>query len=159
MTRILFICLLIINVKSLIKAESICEDTNEVEDFHEGKNFYEFLVNYVSFTHIFIFWFLVFWSHLLRDFLSGFFPSCTSCLAKFKKILRKICLHFARQDEQDGKNGKKLSQLASDQNTKNQKMKILDERNKNQNFWPHLTKINQIESIGTNLYQCASIFY
>ena len=48
MTRILFIFLLIINVKSLIKAESICEDSNEVQDFHEGKNFYEFLVNYVT---------------------------------------------------------------------------------------------------------------
>ena len=40
------------------------------------------------------------------------------------KILRNLCLHFARQDGQDGKNGKK-----SDQNTKNQKTKIWDEPN------------------------------
>ena len=35
-------------------------------------------------SHIFVFWFLVFWSLLLRDFLSGFFSSCSSCLAKCK---------------------------------------------------------------------------
>ena len=27
------------------------------------------------------------------------------------KILRNLCLHFARQDGQDGKNGKKITQL------------------------------------------------
>ena len=27
------------------------------------------------------------------------------------KILRNLCLHFARQDGQDGKNGKKIMQL------------------------------------------------
>ena len=45
-----------------------------------------------------------------------------------KKILRNLYLHFARQDGQDGKNRKKITQL-SDQNTKNQKTKIWDERN------------------------------
>ena len=29
----------------------------------------------------------------------------------------------------------------------------------NHNYWPNLTKINQVESIGMNLYQCASILY
>jgi len=38
------------------------------------------------------------------------------------KILRNLCLHFARQDGQDGK-------TKPDQNTKNQKTKIWDERN------------------------------
>ena len=31
--------------------------------------------------HIFVLCFLIFWSHKLGDFLSGFFPPCQSCLA------------------------------------------------------------------------------
>ena len=27
------------------------------------------------------------------------------------KIIHNLCLHFARQDEQEGKNGKKITQL------------------------------------------------
>merc|ERR1719362_932144 len=38
-------------------------------------------------SHIFVFWFLVAWVH---DFLSVFFPSCPSCLAKCKQKLRNI---------------------------------------------------------------------
>ena len=38
------------------------------------------------------------------------------------KILRNLCLHFAMQDGPDGKK-------QSDQNTKNEKTKIWDERN------------------------------
>ena len=45
------------------------------------------------------------------------------------KILRNPCLHFARQDGQDGKKPEKKSTNYSDQNIKNQKMKIRDERN------------------------------
>ena len=40
-------------------------------------------------SHISVFWFLVFWSLQLLDFLS-FFPSCPSCLAKCKQRLRNI---------------------------------------------------------------------
>ena len=39
-------------------------------------------------SHIFVFWFLVFWSLQLHDFLSGFFLSCPSCRAKCKLRLR-----------------------------------------------------------------------
>ena len=47
------------------------------------------------------------------------------------KILRNLCLHFARQDGQDRKNWKenhatKVTKIC----TKNQKMKIWDERRK-----------------------------
>ena len=42
------------------------------------------------------------------------------------KILHNLCLHFARQDGQDGKNGKKITQLKW---PKYQKTKIWDERN------------------------------
>ena len=42
-------------------------------------------------------------------------------VTKIQKILRNLFLHFARQDGQDGKK--------PDQNTKNQKTKIWDERN------------------------------
>ena len=41
-------------------------------------------------SHISVFWFLVFWSLQLRDFLSVFFPSFPSCLAKCKQRLRNI---------------------------------------------------------------------
>ena len=42
-------------------------------------------------SYIFIFWFLVFWSLLLRDFLSVFFfPFCPSSLAKCKQSLSNI---------------------------------------------------------------------
>jgi hypothetical protein len=36
-------------------------------------------------SHIFVFCFFVFWSLYLRDFLSSFFLSCPSCLAKCKQ--------------------------------------------------------------------------
>ena len=45
---------------------------------------------------------------------------------KVTKILHKLCLHFVRQDRQDGKKY---------QNTKNQKTKILDERNMKLKFF------------------------
>ena len=45
------------------------------------------------------------------------------------KILRNLCLHFARQDGQDGKKQKENHAIKATKNTKNQKMKILDERN------------------------------
>ena len=58
----------------------------------------------LCFIHpIFCFWFLVTFGN------------------KVTKILCNLCLHFARQDGQDGKK--------PDQNTKNQKTKIWDERN------------------------------
>ena len=41
-------------------------------------------------SHIFVFWF--FWSLQLRDFLSVYFLSCPSCLAKCKQRLRDICI-------------------------------------------------------------------
>ena len=43
------------------------------------------------------------------------------------KILHNLCLHFARQDGQDGKKMERKSRNLSDQNTKNQKTKIWDE--------------------------------
>ena len=46
---------------------------------------------------------------------------------KNTKILRNLCLHFARQDGKEGKNGKKVTQLKL---PKYQKTKIWDERNK-----------------------------
>ena len=49
-----------------------------------------------------------------------------SLLATNTKILRNLCLHFARQD---GKKTDRKSLNLSDQNTKNQKTKIWDERN------------------------------
>ena len=52
------------------------------------------------------------------------------------KTLRNLCLHFARQDGQDG--GKKLKENHATKVTKNQKMKIWDELNK---FWSHLVSI------------------
>ena len=42
------------------------------------------------------------------------------------KILLNICLYFARQDGQDGKQTERKSQ--NHQNTKNQKTKIWDEQ-------------------------------
>ena len=46
------------------------------------------------------------------------------------KILSNLCLHFARQDGQDGKKTERKSHnYKSDQNTKRQKKKIWDERN------------------------------
>jgi hypothetical protein len=45
-------------------------------------------------------------------------------------ILRNLCLHFARQDGQDGKKTERKSRNCNDQNTKNQKTKIWDEQNK-----------------------------
>ena len=45
------------------------------------------------------------------------------------KILRNLCLHFARQDRQDGKKTERKSHNLSDQNTKNPKTKIWDEGN------------------------------
>jgi hypothetical protein len=50
---------------------------------------------YVSFIPFFIFWFLV-----------TFGDEVTKT-----KFLRNVCLHFARQDGQDRKNGKKITQL------------------------------------------------
>ena len=47
------------------------------------------------------------------------------------KILLNICLHFAKQDGQDGKNRKKITQLKW-RNTKDQKTKIWDERSNNE---------------------------
>ena len=44
------------------------------------------------------------------------------------KILRNLCLHYARQDEQDRNNGKKITQLKW---PKHQKKKIWDEQNVN----------------------------
>ena len=43
------------------------------------------------------------------------------------KILHNLCLHFARQDGQDGK---KRKENHATKVTKNQKAKIWDERNK-----------------------------
>ena len=47
------------------------------------------------------------------------------------KILCNLCLHFARQDGQDGKKTERKSYNESDQNTKIQKKKIWEERNIN----------------------------
>ena len=52
------------------------------------------------------------------------------------KILRNLCLHFARQDGQDEEkkwkenHATKVTKIC----TKNQKMKIWDERNTNRQF-------------------------
>ena len=62
---------------------------------------------YLCFIHlIFRFWFLVSFGY------------------EVMKILRNLCLHFARQDGQDGKNPERKSHNLSDQNTKNKKTKI-----------------------------------
>ena len=45
---------------------------------------------------------------------------------KIQTILHNLCLHFARQDGQDEKTGKSCN--FSNQNTKNQKTKIWDEK-------------------------------
>ena len=45
------------------------------------------------------------------------------------KILRNLCLHFVRQDRK--KRRENPATKVGDQNTKNQKTKIWDERNKN----------------------------
>ena len=51
-------------------------------------------LQYQCFIHpIFLFWFLVTFGY------------------EVMKILRNLCLHFARQDEQDGKNRKKIMHL------------------------------------------------
>ena len=50
------------------------------------------------------------------------------------KILHNLYLHFARQDGQDRKKPERKSRNLSDQNTKNQKIKILDERNNSYHF-------------------------
>ena len=41
-------------------------------------------------SHIFVLWFLVFWSLQLHDFISGVFRSCPSCIAKSKQRLCNI---------------------------------------------------------------------
>ena len=48
---------------------------------------------------------------------------------KNTKMLRNLCLHFARQDGKDGKKLERKSRNQSDQNTENQKAKIWDEQN------------------------------
>ena len=64
------------------------------------------------FVHtIFSFWFLVTFGN------------------KVTKILRNLCLHFARQDGQDREKLERKSRNQTDQNTKNQKTKIWDEQN------------------------------
>ena len=50
-------------------------------------------------SHIFVFWFLVFWSLLLRDFLPFFFPSCSSCLAKCKLRYSYFRNFIAKSDQ------------------------------------------------------------
>ena len=50
-------------------------------------------------SHIFVFWFLVFWSLYLHDFLSRFFPSYPSCLAKCKQRLWFCIIFVARSDQ------------------------------------------------------------
>ena len=44
-------------------------------------------------------------------FRSSHFPFLVTFDDEYTKILRNLCLHFARQDGQDGKNGKKITQL------------------------------------------------
>ena len=58
------------------------------------------------------------------------------------KKLRKLCLHFAIQDGQDEKKGKKIMQSV----TKNQKMKIWDEQNKNSDI---LRRLQQFDPSST----------
>ena len=48
-----------------------------------------------------------------------------------KKILRNLCLHLARQDGQERNKLERKVRNLSNQNTKNKKTKIWDERNKN----------------------------
>jgi len=59
----------------------------------------------------------------------GFWSLLAMMLRKKMKILGNLCLHFARQDGQDGKKPERKSCNLSDHNTKNQKTKIWDERN------------------------------
>ena len=67
---------------------------------------------YVSFIPFFIFWFLV-----------TFGDEVTK-----KKILRNLCLHFARHDGQDGKKQKENhATIVTKICTKNQKTKIWDQ--------------------------------
>ena len=53
-------------------------------------------------------------------FCSSHFSFLVTFGDQVTKILRNLCLHFARQDGQDGKNGKKIMQL--NQNTKKKNM-------------------------------------
>ena len=62
-------------------------------------------------------------------FVFGFWSLLATKLRKYK-ILRKLCLHFARQDGQDGKKWKEnhATKVTKIPNTaKNQKRKIWDE--------------------------------
>ena len=59
------------------------------------------------------------------------------------KILHNFCLHFARQDGQDGKKWKENHATKVTKIPKNQKMKIWDERNmyNHQTIYPELLLI------------------
>ena len=61
--------------------------------------------------------------HMCRSF---HFPFLVTFDDEYTKILRNLCLHFVRQDGQDGKN---WNENQSDQNTKNHMAKIWNERN------------------------------
>ena len=63
------------------------------------------------------------------------------------KILHDICLNFARQDGQDRKETERKSSNLSDQNTKNQKTKIWDERNRKAIFNFYGSVIQSIHGI------------
>ena len=71
---------------------------------------------------------------------------------KVTKILHNLCLHFARQDRQDG--NKRKEQLKSDQNTKNQKTKIWDERNIS-----HKSSLEHILLIPNTLYYYSTMIF
>ena len=63
------------------------------------------------------------------------------------KTLHNLCLHFARQDGQDRKETERKSSNLSDQNTKNQKTKIWDERNRKAIFNFYGSVIQSIHEI------------
>ena len=56
---------------------------------------------------------ILFLTHLFCSYHFSFFVfgHCWRWSYKNTKILCNLCLHFARQDGQDGKNGKKITQL------------------------------------------------
>ena len=81
-----------------------------------NSSFTFWIVKIMFHTFILFFWFLVFWSLWLCDFLSGLFPSYPSCLAKCKQ---RSCNIFVTSlpkvtKNQKWKNGMKETYVCSD---------------------------------------------
>ena len=78
---------------------------------------------------------------IIPNFIFGFWSLLAMKLRKYEYL----SLHFARQDEQDGKKTERKSRNKSDQNTKNQKTKIWDNQNikRNKNWLKKLWNVGE----------------